>query len=153
MTYVLQLNNANATKSSQSSRLDHPTAIPTSEKKKSAAEQTSAPNLEPEKKEKKSKKKDKSVEKSKSQDKELDEAEKLSLPLLPSPPQQHVPSSNHTAFREWYLAKLADNFEAEIEGLNDADASVGSKVLIQALESNLTLFSSQERNVALATQD
>ena len=63
-------------------------------------------------------------------------------------PTSHLPSTD-AAFHDWYLAKIADCFEAEIDGLNTADAPVGPKVLLQALESSLSLFSPAERRAAV----
>lgn len=109
------------------------------------------------------KKKDKAAKKEKKKSKEAKPAPtepetRISQPTEPelaqrSEQQQQdvvtLPTTD-AAFHDWYLAKVADCFESEIEDLNAADAPVGPKVLLQALESNLVLFPEAERRAALA---
>jgi hypothetical protein len=145
----LQQSNVKPTKPPQTSGSGHlddaPLHIPSSKKEQKKEKLAEKRNLDIEKKEKK-KKKEKNAEKISLQQQKLDEIE----PPQPPPPQ--ILSSASNAFRDLYLAQLADIFESEIESLNDADAPVGSRVLIQALESNLSLFSEQEKKVASAAE-
>lgn len=69
----------------------------------------------------------------------------------PAPPAAPALPAADDAFRDWFMARLAEDFEAEIEGLNEADAPVGTRALLQALDASLALFSPAERRVALAT--
>lgn len=146
----MQQNNATNTKPTQTSGLGHADAPRTASKIKRKEDKQVKSAIKTEKKGEKQKKESK-ADKSKSQDRELDEILEPPLQSVPPPSQLLLPTTNN-AFHDWYLAKLADNFESEIEALNDVDAPVGSKVLIQALESNLALFSPQERKVALAAE-
>lgn len=139
--FPLQQNNAPSTKPSQPTRLEHQHKV--APLKKSAPPEANA-HLEPQTNNNNNKKK--SSENIKSQRQQ--EGDEIEPPLpSPPPPQQLLPSTSD-AFHDWYLSTLADNFESEIEGLGN---DVGSKVLIQALESNLGLFSAEEMKVALAT--
>jgi hypothetical protein len=145
----LQQNNATTTKPTETSGLEHLDAPgPHSASKIQRREEE---QVTPAIKTHKNRNNENKAEKFKSQDRGVDEI--LEPPLQsPSPPPPSQPQllSTTNAFHDWYLAEIADNFEPEIEALNDADAPVGSKVLIQALESNLALFSPQERKVALS---
>ena len=141
----LQQNNDTSTKPPRDSRSHN--APPIASRKGEEQTATGEPSAHSDVEKVKKRKKEKSAEKLRTQEQKLAEIE----PPVSLPPPSHVPSTTD-AFRDWYLAKLADTFETEIEGINDADAPVGSKVLLQALESNLTLFSEQEKRVALASE-
>lgn len=145
----MQQNNATATQ--PTSGLEHADDPHTALEIKRKEEEQVNPAIKTEKKEKKRSKKTK-AEKFKNQERGIDEILEPPLQSPPPPPTQLQIPSTTNAFRDWYLAKLADNFESEIEALNNADARVGSKVLVQALESNLALFSPPERKVALAAE-